>query len=286
MKKLVLMLGVLVMFVACSDSNEPKPPPPPGSDENYFGTSNGSFWIYSNDSIAVDGSHHPFGKYDTLRQLRDTTYLGRPAKLMDHYFINPFSGTSGRTSYPMIENGSKVYVGQSFLGLFLPNFLVEIFNVLDTIKIADGNAADWNLTEVKAPDTLSIFADIASAISSMLPTAEVSSITGAFKIGFARGSDAVKGDYNTHSFKMRVVFDGTLVLHIPIFGTVPVPFETVFSEIDFYFSNGKGLIEIDAKPMQVTAVAKIPLPGVNDLSIPLMDNMPGITKRLTSTNVD
>ena len=271
MKKVVLMLGVLVVFAACSDD----PAKPKETDSiNYFGTPNGTSWIYSNDSIALDGTSHPLNKYDTLKQVKDTTYLGHPAKLMEHYFVNPFGGTAGTTHYQMFEDGSKVYVSQSFLGLFLPDFLVEIFNVLDTIKIADGNAASWNLAEVNA-DLLSlpIFANIIPA--------EVSSITGKFKIGFTRGADTVKNGYNTNSFKMKVVFDGNIVISaIP---GIPLPFETVFSEIDFYLSKGNGLIAINAKPMQVKAVAKIPIPipGIDDLSYSLMD-MPGLKKILKS----
>ena len=268
MRKNVFMLAALVVFAACSkdDPNEPKNQ----NNDKYFGTPNGSFWVYSNDSIALDDGIHPLNKFDTLKQIKDVNYLGLNAKLMEHYFYNAFTGLANTSEYFKYENGSKVYVSKEFLGLFMPNFLVNFLDGLpDTVKIADGNAKEWHLAEINAPDLdLSNFPDIPNAISK---------ISGKFKIGFTRGDDAMKYGYNTNSFTMKIVFAGNLETAFPI----PIPFETSFSEVEFYFSTGKGLIEVVAKPMEIKA-------SVTVLGTPVeypLTNNTGIKKTLTFTNV-
>jgi hypothetical protein len=271
MRKTVFMLAALVVFAACSKDDPTEPNPQNPTNDKYFGTPNGSFWVYSNDSIALDGGIHPLNKFDTLRQLQDTNFLGLNAKLMEHYFHNLLTGLANTSKYFMYESGSKVYVSKEFFRLFMPDMLVNYFDGLpDTVKIADGNVMQWNLAEIDAPDLdLSIFPDIPAIISK---------ISGKFKIGFTRGDNAEKYGYNTNLFTMKVVFAGNLETALPI----PVPFETSFSEIDFYFSTGKGLIEVVAKPM--TIKASVTVLGT-PIEYPLMSNT-GFKKTLTATNVD
>jgi hypothetical protein len=279
-KKLLLVFLAVFCFAACKD--DPPVAPPEGDTDNYFGTPNGYEWVYSNDSLAVDNSVHPLNKYDTLKQDRDTTYLGRGAKLMKHHFVNVFNGTTSSTNYRMFEDGSKVYVSQEFLGLFLPNFLVEVLDVLDTIKLADGTAKSWNLTEIEVPDL---------DISDLDIPLDISKISGKFNIGFTRGDEFVKVGCNSRLFTMKVAFNGNLEakdVSIPYNGTlipigdIDVPFETIFSEIDFYLSQGKGLIEINAKPMEVKVQLQLQLPipiPLPPIEYPLM-NIPGVRKTL------
>jgi hypothetical protein len=277
MKKCLLMAVAIVLFTKCK--NDPTPPPvePPNPNAKYFDVENGSFWVYANDSIAINGSIHSFGKDDTLRQIKDTTYLGQASKLMEHYFFNALQGTTSRINYCMFQNGNKVYVSKGFLGLFIPSFFVTYVDILpDSIKFADGSANTWNLNEIDVPNLdLTNFPDLPSVVS------EISS--GKIKIEFARGKDAVKSGFNTNLFTMKVVFAGNAT--IVIYGAeYPVPFEAVFSEINFYFNpEGKGLIEVEAKPMEVKIKATLSVPPFPSTPIEYpLTNTAGFKKSLKS----
>ena len=277
MKKCLLMAAAIVLFTQCK--NDPTPPPvePPNPNAKYFDVTNGSFWVYANDSIAIDGSIYSFGKDDTLRQIKDTTYLGQASKLMEHYFFNALQGTTSKINYCMFQNGNKVYVSKGFLGLFIPSFFVTYFDVLpDSIKFADGSANTWNLNEIDVSDLdLTDFLD--------LPPSVVKISGDKVKIEFARGKDAVKSGFNTNLFTMKVVFAGEAT--VVIYGVEnSVPFEALFSEINFYFNpEGKGLIEVEAKPMEVKIKATVSLPLLPPTPIEYpLTNTAGFKKSLKS----
>lgn len=290
MKKYLLMALAIVLFTQCSKKEEPPiGPTPSGTDGNYFGTPDGSFWIYTNDSISMDGTVHRLDKNDTLKQVGNTTYLGISGKLMNHHFVNVFEGGNANTTeYAMIEDGSKLYVSKGFLSMFIPTFLVEIFEVLDTIKLADGNATTWYLAEIDAPDLMELLGMPSSFVVATIPVA-IKDISGKFKIGFTRGANVMKNGYNTNSFTMKVAIEGEVLVDALNLVDFPLEYRTVFSEIDFYLAEGKGLIEVEAKPMEIKTVITLPPPMnafVSTYEVPSPMNIIGLKKTLIQSGIE
>jgi len=284
LSKTVIILATVIIFVACKDDPPPGPPPPP-PNVNYFGTPNGSWWEYSNQRIDIDGTVSNLNVFDTLRQIKDTTVAGLNAKTMEHYFNNVLTGNVATSRYAMREDGNKVFVSKEFFNLFLPDILVQYLGVLpNEIKLADGSVAEWNLTDIPSPDLMDLF-----DFSELPDNVTVTSITGSFKIAFKRGADANKNGYKCHSYGMRVLYDGSASISYQG-SNMPIPFEIVFSEVDFYLSAGVGLIQIEARPLDIKIVVPIPFPlnlllGDEFIFPANIGSIPGFKKNLTETNV-
>jgi len=276
LSKTVIILATVIIFVACKD--DPVVPPPPPTD-NYFGTPNGSWWVYSNHTVDGEGNSQDLNKFDTLRQMKDTTFLNLPSKLMQHYFNNVTTGGVNTANYHIIERDNKLFVSKNFFGLFMPDLLVQYLNALpDTVRLADRVNNSWSLAEIDAPNLSELF-DLSD-----LPI-DILNITGKFKIEFKRGSNVSISGYNCHSYTMQIKAMAVAVIeHNLPFPPSPIefPFEALFAEFNFYLSQNLGLVEVSAKPIDGVTVS-IPIYGTHTL--PLDYTLAGFKKTLKETNV-
>ncbi|MER3328908.1 MAG: hypothetical protein RIF34_04960, partial [Candidatus Kapaibacterium sp.] len=175
MKIIIILIAALVFLVSCADNNSTNPDDEtPVLSDNYFATTQGSYWIYENktedetqgtiitrDSVVLESVNQKDGK--------------------EAYNCNTYSDSDNNGSYETNNDAETFYAtknGKLYIhkDSFLPDGLGagSVLNLSDQIefkddwiKIADESDDDWDIVESEIEFTLPGFGfDIVGDIDS------------------------------------------------------------------------------------------------------------------------
>ncbi|MFA7325027.1 MAG: hypothetical protein WC121_00035 [Candidatus Kapaibacterium sp.] len=244
MKKLILTMTALVsfsvIFSSCSDDKTTNPV----TKENYFATTQGSYWIYENET--EDETQGKVVTKDSVALESVEPKDGKEAYNCKTYTDSDNNGSyetkSGTETFYATAEG-KLYIHKD---AFLPDGLGEgsLLDLSDQIefkddwiKIADASDDDWDIVESKIDLTISglgfgIKGDLDSEGENMNKTKEIT----------------VNGvALTTYGYKVDINFTGNISAD-----AVPIPLPIKFtSSTTYWVAKGIGPVLIETSPVDI-----------------------------------
>lgn len=257
MKKILLLLCSVVIFSSCSDDSATNPDDKPSASENYFATTQGSYWIYENEIEDPEN-----GKVVTKDSVALKSVSQKDGK--EAYNCDTFTDSDNNGSYETNQGSETFYAtakGKLFIhkDAFLPdefsgggfiNLGDQIQFKEDWIKIADDSDDDWDIVKSPIEMTLdglgfTIKGDVDSEGENMKKTKEVS-VNGKMVTTFA--------------YKVKINFNGNILTEaFPL--PVPIKFSTATT---YWIAKGIGPVVIENEGVLIESVlagAIPPQPG-------------------------
>lgn len=254
MKKLLILLCSVVIFTACSDdsSTNPDGENPPNS-ENYFATTQGSYWVYENETEDEEN-----GKVVTKDSVALKSVSQKDGK--EAYNCDTYTDSDNNGSYETSQDSETFYatakgklyihkdafLPEEFAGGGLINLDGQIKFKEDWIKIADDSDDDWDI--VKSPIDLTleglgfnVKGDLDSEGENLKKTKEVS----------------VNGKMiTTYAYKVKINFNGNILSQaFPL--PVPIKFTT---STTYWIAKGIGPVVIENEGVVIESLLAGALP--------------------------
>lgn len=240
MKKLLVLIGAVVLLASCSDDTTTNPDDNPSESENYFATTQGSYWIYENETESEET-----GKVITKDSVALKSVEQKDGK--EAYNCKTYSDADNNGSYETSSDTETFYAtakGELYIhkDAFLPpalagggffDFADQIEFKSDWIKIADDGDSDWDIVESEINITIPDFGfivtgDVDSEGENLNKTKEVS----------------VNGEIiTTYGYKVDVNFKGNIRTDI-----IPIPIPIEFTTSTTYWvAKGIGPVIIETE---------------------------------------
>lgn len=245
MKKLLLLLSAAVIIASCSDDSSTNPDDKdPVVKENYFATTQGSYWIYENETD--DETQGKVVTKDSVALESIEQKDGKEAYNCKTYTDSDNNGTyetnSGTGTFYATAEG-KLYIHKD---AFLPDGLGEgslldlsgqIEFKDDWVKIADASDDDWDIVESKIDLTIiglgfGIKGDLDSEGENLNKTKEVT-VNGVV--------------LTTYGYKVDINFTGNVSAD-----AIPIPLPIKFtSSTTYWIAKGIGPVIIETSPVEI-----------------------------------
>ena len=249
MKKLLLLISAVVILASCSDDKTTNPDDnKPVATGKYFATTQGSYWIYENET--EDETEGTIITKDSLALESIEQKDGKEAYNCKTYSDSDNNGSyetnSGTETFYATEEG-KLYIHKD---TFLPDgfgagSMIDLTSQIefkdDWIKIADASDDDWDIVKSKIDFTLPgvgavIKGNLDSEGENMKKTKD-----------FAVNGSTI----TTYAYKVDINFIGTASLDaIPL----PIPVEFT-SSTTYWIAKGIGPVMIETAPVVIGGIA-------------------------------
>lgn len=257
MKKILLLISTMIFMVSCADDTTTNPEEDeetPVVTEKYFATTQGSYWIYENET--EDENQGTITTKDSIALESVEQKDGKEA-----YNCKTYSDTDNNGTYETANDSETFYAtadGELYVhkDAFLPpalaggglfDFADQIEFKSDWIKIADDGDSDWDIVESEIDITIPGFGfDVTGDVDSEgenLNETKVVSLNGK--------------NITTYGYKIDINFNGNLsadVFPIP----VPIKFTT---STTYWIAKGIGPVIIETEETVIESALAGALPS-------------------------
>lgn len=245
MKKILILIGTVILLASCSDDASTNPDDNnPETKETYFATTQGSYWIYENETESEET-----GKVITKDSVALESVEQKDGK--EAYNCKTYTDADNNGSYETSNDTETFYAtaeGELFIhkDAFLPptlavgglfDFAEQIEFKSDWVKIADEGDSDWDIVESEIDITIpglgfTVTGDVDSEGENLNKTREVS----------------VNGDMvTTYGYKIDINFNGSVGSDI-----IPVPLPLKFtSSTTYWVAKGIGPVVIETDETEI-----------------------------------
>lgn len=252
MKKILILISAIIFMASCSDDSSTNPDDNTGNKENYFATTQGSYWIYENET--EDENQEKVVTRDSVALESVEQKDGKEAYNCKTYTDSDNNGTyetnnDTETFYATAEG--KLYIHKD---AFLPaglgegsliDFSGQIEFKDDWIKIADASDDDWDIVESEIEITLPglgfvVTGDVDSEGENTKKTKEVT----------------VNGEkITTYGYKVDINFNGQVTI-----SGFPVAINFTSTTI-YWVAKGIGPVLIETSPVEIGGIAGSAIPS-------------------------
>lgn len=259
MKKILILLtaliGFSVIFSSCSDDKSTNPNTnPEGTNNTYFITKKGSYWIYKNKTD--DPNNNTSDTKDSIYLNSIESKDGKDAYICDQYTDTNDDGTyetkSENSNFYATET-SKLYLHKDsfFPPQFGPGGFFDLSDQIvfksDWVKIVDENDDDWKILDSKIDMTLPGLNLLVKG--NLISTGENTNKT---------KDVVVKGEtIKTYGYKVNINFNGDVTIPLS-----PIPVSISFTSTTTYWvAKGIGPVLIEVAPITIGGAAAAVIPS-------------------------